>query len=61
MAKIFSKSYNRLEIDYIKRHYSDESRDLLCTPCIPRRHQIKFAVKAGVTALSTEIALSSIV
>ena len=61
MAKIFSESYNRLQNDYIKRHYCDESGNLLFTPCISRRHQLKFAVKAGVTALSTEIALSSIV
>lgn len=61
MAKVFSESYNRLEIDYIKRHYCDESGNLLFMPCISRCQQIKFAVKAGVTALSTEIVLSSII
>ena len=61
MTKEFSESYNRLKIDYIKRHYCDESANLLFLPCISRRQQIKFAVKAGVTALSTEIAHSSII
>lgn len=61
MAKVFSESYNRVEIDYIKRHYCDESGNLLFMPYISRRQQIKFAVKAGVTALSTEIALSTLV
>lgn len=61
MAKVFSESYNRFEIDYIKRHYCNESGNLLVMPYISRRQQIKIAVKAGVTALSTEIALSSLV
>lgn len=61
MVKTFLESYNRLEIDYIKRHYCDESGNLLFMPYISRCQQIKFAVKAGVTALSTEIALSTLV
>lgn len=61
LAKVFSESYNRIEIDYIKRHCCDESGNLLFMPYITRRQQIKFAVKAGVTVLSTEISLSTLV